>query len=122
MPVSRRAVLAMTALPLMPAAGCGEDGSALHVERIRLTSATPWAELARACRERGLHGPRRIVARPEPAWWPHTRELPPRWQAWLEFSGGHVLVAECRPGRAIVQERPERLGAVTHAVAAALLS
>lgn len=112
----------MTALALMPAAGGGEDGPALRIERIRLTSATPWAELARACRERGLHDPRRIVARPEPAWWPHRRELPPRWQAWLEFSGGRVLVAECRPDRGIVHERPERLGAVTRAVAAALLS
>lgn len=112
----------MTSLPLMPAAGRGEHGPALRIERIQLTSATPWAELARACRERGLRDLRRIVARPEPAWWPHTRELPPRWQAWLEFSGGRALVAECRPGRGIVHERPERFGAVTRAVAAALLA
>lgn len=118
--ITRRALLALAALP---AAGAGRPPAApaqARVERLRLSSASPWSELARAWRQRRLGLPRRVAARPAPFWWPHERELPESWEAWIEFDGGRTLLVECRPRGAPEQERPEMLSLVTRRVAAAL--
>lgn len=81
-------------------------GRRARVERIRLTSGAPWRELEAAWRGLGFGSPGRVVARAAAAWWPHGRELPDRWAAWVEFGDGRVLVAECRPRERIREAGP----------------
>jgi hypothetical protein len=118
--ISRRALFALAAVPRVRAARRYGAATPPSAERVLLVSPAPWNELARACRMRGLDAPVRVVARAHCAWWVHSSLLPDRWQAWIEFSDGTALVAECVPQDALQAERPERISAVTRAVAAAL--
>lgn len=118
--ITRRQVFGCAAAPLLGLARSLGEASMRGAGRIRLETSTPWAELAGICRSRGLPMPRRVVARPEPHWWPHARELPPRWEAWVELEGGAAFVIECRPARGLRQESPERISAFAAIVAQAL--
>lgn len=119
--ITRRALLAFIALPGVRAGGWSPPFGHPQMVRVVLRSARPWEELALACAARGLRAPVRVAVRPHPAWWPHACLLPDRWQAWIEFACGTVLLAECAPRQAPAAERPERISRVTRAVAATLL-
>ncbi len=84
-------------------------GARSAVARVKLTSAAPWKEIESLWGRMGLGLPERVVARACMDWWPSGAELPDRWAAWLEFSDGRVLVAECRP-RERVREPGPRAG------------
>lgn len=89
-------------------------------ERVRLESGRPWRELEGAWARLGLGSPVRVVARACAGWWPAGRLLPDRWEAWVEFEDGRVLVAECRPQERVREAGPRWGFAGGEAVAAAL--
>lgn len=118
--LTRRAVLALAALPRLRPGRWRLPAAPPRMERLLLRSPRPWQELALACAARRLRAPLRVAVRPHPAWWPHACLLPDRWQAWIEFASRTVLLVECAPRGTTETERPERISAVTRAVAAAL--
>lgn len=91
-----------------------------RLERVRLESGRPWRELEEAWARLGLGMPVRVVARACPGWWAAGRLLPDRWEAWVEFEDGRVLVAECRPQERVREAGPRWGFAGGEAVAAAL--
>lgn len=87
----RREFLALPAAAALPGNVLPE---APAVAVVRLSSAVPFAELARHWAARGLPDPVRIVARAHPGWWPSKTELPESWRAWLELPDGSAVVVE----------------------------
>ena len=80
----RRDLVLLPALTLLPAAAKG----VATVHRVTLSGPEPLAQLARVW----CYGPvRRILVRPEPAWWPAPSALPDRWQAWLDLPDGAAV-------------------------------
>lgn len=89
MTIRRRELLLMPALTLLPAAGAAST----TVHRVTLSGPEPLAQLARLWSYGAV---RRIVVRPEAAWWPAPYSLPDRWQAWVDLrDGAAVHIVAC---------------------------
>ena len=99
MTIRRRELLLMPALTLLPAA----RAVPATVHRVMLSGPEPLAQLARLWSYGAV---RRMLVRPEAAWWPAPNELPDRWQAWLDLRDGAAVHIVAR-GRSIIrQEHP----------------
>lgn len=57
------------------------------VHRVTLVGAEPLAELGRVWR---YGAARRVVVRPDAAWWT-AGVLPDRWEAWVDLAGGDAV-------------------------------
>ena len=101
----RREFLSLPAFGLLPAVA---DQPA-RVHRVRLSGPEPLAQLARVWCYGAV---RRVVVRPEAAWWPAPAQLPDRWQAWMELGDG---------GAVHVVARGETTSRPAHPVAAELV-
>jgi len=69
----------------------------LRLATLRLDSLRPLSEFSTWWALHGAAEPLRIVARPHPLWWPSPANLPERWQAWFDLSGGAALIVICEP-------------------------
>lgn len=89
----------MPALTLLPAAGAAQA----TVHRVTLSGPEPLAQLARLWSYGAV---RRIVVRPEAAWWPAPYSLPDRWQAWVDLRDGAAVHIVARGQTTSLQVHP----------------
>jgi len=80
----RREFVSLPALGLLPAAA--DRPASVHC--VRLSGPEPLTQLVRVWRYGAV---RRMVVRPEPAWWPAPAALPDRWQAWIDLGDGGAV-------------------------------